>query len=535
MDMIIFIPGMKKVYFLLVILFICPSHAYTMNFIEWLDSIAQTSVLRHGSLVLFERPQGVPLRIHQLERVEPDTALSDGEYVYSFGEYSEAVSVETVDPLTGLPYMLLVSANLPRKILAAQLLVMGADGQLLVVRENLTMTPRLFSATVHDLDPGTLSNQSFKMYDGREIRTTRDLGNPSVFAPVSDENNRYLSPPGTNGFQAQMAYYHLSHVRDRLESLGIEVPSGKTAPVFVNVAGLTHGVYQRRAPYLLAFGKREAADADLLCHEYGHAIVDRLNAPLMLEGESQFAAAVHEAFGDFLAYAMNGNASIGEWGSDRPRMINGHLHYPEDCIDLKLGRFEPHLASRIVSGAFFETAQIIGRLSALKLFAETISHLPPAPTFFDVRVAAIEAAGTRRSLVDALARIFAARGIDEEARDNDSAVFSGDKIELHDGRGRESDLFENRGQIEVIVEGQIRFSHSGYNLLSDLELSGPPGYEHTVVLLNGHWPAVDGQTVAPLGRLLLRDAPPGAYQLRARVKVGGNNRTSYFYRNFTIR
>jgi len=504
-----------------------------IGLLEWIDALSPAVRRSDEPLTLFRMPgDSGPGRIYPLERFAPSSGLDCGDYVYSFGELSEALGVEALDPGTGVPYLLLISAALPRKVLTAQPLALGADGHVLVVRENPAVTPRLLYARVRELDEGVLSGRSFAIFDARGIRSLRDLGRPELFDRIVSETNEYTALPATHGFAAQMAYYHLSQAQERISSIGVPVPPGP-APVFVNVAGLERGLYQRRSPFLLAFGQHIADDADLVAHEYGHAVVDQLNPSLILEGENQFGAAIHEAFGDFLAFAMHGNPIIGEWGSVEPRTIQNHARYPDDCLDAKLGRYDPYVASRVLSGLFYDLSKKIGRTKALGLFADAVRHLPPAPTLYDLRTSVLEAAGPRIRQTE-IETLFDERGIDARSISNDSAVLSGERLSIRDGRGRESDRFEHHAQIQVVVEGQIRMTRPGYNLLGDLELLGPAGFERTTILFNGRWPSTDGSIVAPLGRVVLRGAPPGTYQLRVRVKIGGSDRVAYLTRTFTV-
>lgn len=527
---------MKRAAFVVGVSLALGPQAVALNLMDWLLSLGAPQGESRAPRLLAPVPPHEPALVHQLERPQRLEVPAAGEFVYSFGELSEALSVEAFDGSTGLPYLLLVSTSLPRKVLATQALTRGVDGDLLVVNENLVVSPDARVVRVRDLDPGSLSNRSFKIYDGQGVRTTRDLPSVDLFAAPGNEAGEYLAAPGSQGFPAQMAYYHLSLARRRLLEAGIPVPSGP-APIFVNIAGISHGIYQRRRPYLLAFGERQAADSDILYHEYGHAVVDRLNASLMLEGESQFASAIHEAFGDVLAFALNGNPRIGEWGGQPMRNIRNDARYPGGCLDPKLGRFEPHFASRVVSGVLFEFSRLVGRMEAVSLFTQAIADLPASPSFYDFRQAAVGVARSKYGdpTAEALAAFFETRGVTLETAGNDAAYLASERLVLRDGRGRALDQLGTRGRIEVVVEGEVHSARPGYNLLSDLELSGPPGFEKTAVLFNGRWPAGNGQVVAPLGSVVIQDAPVGTYQVRARVKIGGNQRTYFLYKSFSVK
>ncbi|MEW6367422.1 MAG: hypothetical protein AB1714_22570 [Acidobacteriota bacterium] len=516
---------------LLLVPFLALSSAEAMSLLDWFDSIGGSLAEGRAPWVLLQPPLQKPPLVYCLEPMTSADLPPAGTYVFRFGEIEEARVVEGQDTKTGVPYLLLVSTTLPRRVFAAQPLMLKAEARVLVVAENLAVTPDPRVLAVSDISPGELSNRNFTILDGAGVRTARDIGREELFQRPASQTDEYLALPGTLGFPLQMAYYHLTETRRRLAAWGIRVPAAQ-ADVYVNLAGMQRGLYQRRAPLVLAFGENQASDADILVHEYGHAVADNVNAHLMIEGESQFAAAIHEAYGDFLASAMAGNPRIGEWGGRPMRMIQNRARYPNGCIDPKLGRFDPYTASRVVSGLFYDIAKKAGARPAAGLFTDAVRRLPPSPTFADLRIATIEAA--RPLGLDGVADLFTARGIGPGWQGNELSYLVGEKLTVRDDKGREAERFDRRSQIEVVVEGEARSVRPGYNLVSDLELAGPPGLENSAVLFNGRWPAADGQVVAPLGHIVLRDAPPGSYQVRVRVKIGGNPRVYYLFRNFTV-
>lgn len=517
----------------------CARPLCAVSLVEWLAALDnRSSSIRAPLLVQRDRADRAS-EVYQLERAgQLPAPAGDGDHAYLFGGFEPVRGVEVLDAATGLPWLLLVSTeqDRPRKIVAAVPLSRGADARLLIVPENLIVTPEPRIVSVHDTAEGLLAGRFFRILDAIGARGLRDIADPASVVEAGNDTGEYLSPPGSTGFTAQMAYYHLSTARRRLEQQRIPVPDMR-AQVFVNVAGLNHGIYQRRAAPMLAFGQKPGSDADIIYHEYGHAVLDGINPELLIEGESSFASAFHEAFGDIVAYALTGGSRIGEYGGRAVRNIQNTAHYPGGCMDPKLGRFEPHVASRVISGIFFDMSVRIGRMRALALFAEVGRRLPGSASFMDIRDAAVEVAAEVVSpefAIEMMA-LFEQRGITAEDLDNEAAMIASERLVLRSGTGRVIEELPSTGVADVVVEAELRGARAGYNMLADIELIGPAGFEKTAAIINGRWPATNGALIAPTGRIILRGAPAGAYQMKARIKIGGNPRIYTLTRAFTVR
>ncbi|MGB8337832.1 MAG: M36 family metallopeptidase [Burkholderiales bacterium] len=172
------------------------------------------------------------------------------------------------------------------------------------------------------------------------------------------------------GFKEVMVYFHIDRLQRHLQSLGFDNILSKT-PIQVNVIGQKDdNSFYSPDKKLLSFGTGgvdDAEDAEVILHEYGHAIQDN---QIPNWGESEEAGAMGEGFGDFLAGSFFAESKplrlrslIASWDarsydtSDLPnlRRLDSAKHYPEDL------RHEPHDDGEIWSACLWQLRSRLGR------------------------------------------------------------------------------------------------------------------------------------------------------------------------------
>ena len=116
-------------------------------------------------------------------------------------------------------------------------------------------------------------------------------------------------------FEQVMAYYWVTEAQHYLQSLGFGGANGDLRPVNAESQDVRLNQYGVDNSFswdkkdLLRFGKGgvdDAEDAEVIVHEYGHAVHD---AQVPGFGSSEEAGSIGEAFGDYLA------VSVGLWAS----------------------------------------------------------------------------------------------------------------------------------------------------------------------------------------------------------------------------
>ncbi len=130
-----------------------------------------------------------------------------------------------------------------------------------------------------------------------------------------------------------------------------------------------------------------AQDADVIVHEYGHAILDEIVGEKLYD---DYGTMFHEGFADFFSYLVS-QASADDVGVDRypeymaeafgafqpmlPSYLRSLLRPAFKFPELKQ---EPHADGQLWSSAFFELSEVLGRETASALLFQSLYHLRSA-------------------------------------------------------------------------------------------------------------------------------------------------------------
>lgn len=186
-----------------------------------------------------------------------------------------------------------------------------------------------------DVDLAGLDGSGF--LDG-EFVTTKPTDNR-----VNSATNEFVFDRSQRAFREVMAYYHIDRARRHLSDLGISDVLNRAVPVKVDATKDDLSQYDPPSKTILfgSGGVPDAEDAEIIVHEYGHAIQDD-QVPGF--GESLEARAMGEGFGDFLSASIFADRKapalqpmIGTWDASgyappQPflRRVDGKKKYPKD-------------------------------------------------------------------------------------------------------------------------------------------------------------------------------------------------------------
>ena len=221
-------------------------------------------------------------------------------------------------------------------------------------------------------------------------------------------------------FSQTMAYYHLTRAQDYIQSLGFSQVNAEPQDVIADAFDDDASFYSlaEDAIYLGRGGVDDAEDADIIWHEYGHAIQDDVVPGF---GESPDAGAIGEGFSDYwavtMSQAVNGGfdeACVGDWDAefgDCLRRVDTNL-----TVDDRIGFV--HYDGQIWSRALWDINQALGRDVANVIILESQFAFTPDISFADAALATVDAAtrlfgaSVARVVTDAFAarRILASHG-----------------------------------------------------------------------------------------------------------------------------
>ena len=225
---------------------------------------------------------------------------------------------------------------------------------------------------------------------------------------------------GDDRFGEVMVYYHIDSYQRYLQQLGFDDVCNVRTLVNVNGTTQDNSFYSPRTGMILmgSGGVDDAEDADIIIHEYSHAIQTDIisdNFGAFLE-----ASSLAEGISDYLPTSYFGNlgytpAYLGEWDATaytswRPaylRRVDTLKIYPDDIVG------EPHDDGEIYSSALWHIRASVGQTVADQLVIESMFYMSTDVTFLEGRGAMIQADELLfdGAYADVIAAAFDARGI----------------------------------------------------------------------------------------------------------------------------
>lgn len=249
-----------------------------------------------------------------------------------------------------------------------------------------------------------------------------ETGNPAYSA-----DNTFLYGRSDDRFEQVMAYYWVTEAQKYIQSLGFGVtrrPINKESQdIRINQYGVDNS-YSWDKKDVLRFGKGgvdDAEDAEVILHEYGHAMMDTMVVPFggWAGGDT---GAIGEGFGDYWAVTVStviaptpDPACVADWDSvsytsTTPhclRRVDLNLHYPEDLN----GRV--HHDGQLWSRALWDIRGQLGHTQADTIILEAMFGFALDTTMPQAAAVTVDTARQLygSSTADIVLAAFQARGI----------------------------------------------------------------------------------------------------------------------------
>ena len=243
------------------------------------------------------------------------------------------------------------------------------------IDSNDANTSQLASQQTQAILQCSFENDSFRLKNSAVILA--DFSPPAI-PPAVLAQPSFLFTRDQPGFEDVNSFYHLSNFNYYLRNtLGFS--SICDYPIVVDSHGMNgadnSNFNPATSPPRLSFGEGgvdDAEDADVIIHEYGHAI-SHSAAPNTNYGLER--TSLDEAGGDYLAASYSRSISANFWyniytwdGHNEfwnGRTANSSDHYPEDLVNNKYGDAD------IWSSVLMEIWELIGREATDKLLIQT--------------------------------------------------------------------------------------------------------------------------------------------------------------------
>jgi Zn-dependent metalloprotease len=301
------------------------------------------------------------------------------------------------------------------------------------LREHSLIPDSAYSrVTLPDLEPGGRLDGPFVS----TRNTPRRVKSPA---------GRFLYRRKNCGFKEVMAYFHIDRIQRYIQELGFG--NVMSHPIAVNVGGRTDedNSYYSPGTRAITFGRGgvdDAEDAEIILHEYGHAVQDDIVPGF---GMSEQAGAMGEGFGDYLAGSFffdwksaRLKPCIASWDAvaysraDPPnlRRLDSTKKFPEDFEG------EVHCDGEIWSACLWELRAQLGRRVADRLAIAHHFELSRSASFEDGANAIITADKVlyRGRNEKAIRGIFVRRGVLRDPKRGSRRA--GARFELFGSRGQ---------------------------------------------------------------------------------------------------
>ena len=248
-----------------------------------------------------------------------------------------------------------------------------------------------------------------------------------VYAHNKSKRNIALEPTFTynynrfdNKFEEVMSYYHIDVAQRYIQSLGFSSVNNRQIEILVNATTQDNSWYSPTTKKITygSGGVDDAEDADVIWHEYGHAIQDN-QAPGF--GSTAEGGAMGEGFGDYWATSMHSTLSnyfitlVAIWDAtsydnhNPPylRSVDTNKVYPTDWVG------EVHADGEIWSATLWDIKKLLGRTTTDKLVIQSHFYLTSGANFVDGANAIILADRNLNNGVNEnnLRSVFSKRGI----------------------------------------------------------------------------------------------------------------------------
>jgi len=277
------------------------------------------------------------------------------------------------------------------------------------------LQPAYVTVTLTNLD-----GSGYLRGDWANIRS--ETGNPAF-----SETNTFIYTRDDDRFEQVMAYYWVTEAQKYIQSLGfgstLRSINKESQDVRINQYGVDNSFSWDKHD-LLRFGKGgvdDAEDAEVILHEYGHAVQDSQMTPFGF-GTSVEAGSIGEGFADYLAVTVSNviaptpdPACVADWDSVSYtstvphclRRVDTNLHYPSDLSG------EVHHDGQIWSRALWDIRNALGHVKADTIILEAQFQFAPDTNMPDAAQATVNAAQSLYGSAEAntVRAAFQARGI----------------------------------------------------------------------------------------------------------------------------
>jgi Zn-dependent metalloprotease len=212
-------------------------------------------------------------------------------------------------------------------------------------------------------------------------------------------DNRFLYTRDDDRFEQVMSYYQVNQTQEYIHSLGFTEVNNESQDFEINTYAGDNSFYDPSKDVITMGegGVDDGEDAEVIWHEYGHAIQDDIVPGY---GESLQAGAIGEGFGDYWAVTMSVPVSrnfdlpcVMDWDATSYTTTEPHClrrtdtgKTTDDIVN------QVHDDGEIWSNALWDIHKALGRNKANKVILEGTFFYAPDTSFADAARVTVQAA-----------------------------------------------------------------------------------------------------------------------------------------------
>jgi hypothetical protein len=213
------------------------------------------------------------------------------------------------------------------------------------------------------------------------------VSTPAVQAFSSDLS--YFFSSRNLHFEEVMSYYHITEAQRYIQSLGFTSLNNRVQSITVHATGFDESWFNplEKKIYFGDGGVDDAEDADIILHEYGHAL---FHSAVGGSGTNDLDA-INEGFADYFAASRTGDPKIGDWNAYHRsdgchRNLTDLRQFPVDLTG------ESHADGLIWGGLLWRLNGRLGSLIGDGLAIQSLYYMTPRSTWEDAARALLAAA-----------------------------------------------------------------------------------------------------------------------------------------------
>ncbi|MFI5708686.1 M36 family metallopeptidase [Kribbella sp. NPDC051620] len=214
-----------------------------------------------------------------------------------------------------------------------------------------------------------------------------------------NKNNHFVYQRANDKFEQVMAYYQVNQTQEYIHSLGFSDVNSESQDFSINTFEGDNSFYDPSTDVITMGegGVDDAEDAEVIWHEYGHAIQDDVVPGF---GESEQAGAIGEGFGDYWAVQQSIPVSknydipcVMDWDAtsytDGPKHCLRRTDTGKTTDDID---GEVHDDGEIWSNALWDIQKALGRTKANKVILQGTFFYAPDTSFADAARVTVQSA-----------------------------------------------------------------------------------------------------------------------------------------------